>query len=75
MTMLWFVKLVGTPTIKGWGGGGERELVIVQYVEVTAPLNVVGRNLLCICVRWSTPEEIHHSACDKKPTNGNLEVW
>lgn len=30
----------------------EREVMIVQRVEVIAPPNIVDENLACICVRW-----------------------
>lgn len=46
-----FCKSCDTTTTEKWDRGEEREVAFVQYVEITAPLDAVGKNLYYICVR------------------------
>lgn len=76
--MVWFAKVV-VLRLRNGRGGEEREVTFVQYKKITAPLNAMKKNLSCICVTWSTNNEMDNSVCGKEVEHGCCEsqgvVW
>lgn len=66
MAAVWLAPVVIGLRPRSGRGGEESEFVFVFYMEVTALLDVVGKNLGSICVRCSTSAEIYHSFCGRE---------
>lgn len=53
-------KSCGTSTVDGRRGGKETEVVLVQYKDDVAHLNVREKSLSSIRLRWSTLNQTGH---------------
>lgn len=67
-------KRRGTPAIEGSERGEERELAIVQFMEVTAVLDAVEKRFGFISVRWSVSDSMPRSVCFKELKHGVSKV-
>lgn len=54
--------------------GSERVVPFVQYIKVTTPSDVDDQNFACICVRWSTSDDIYEFVCRKELEGGSIYV-
>lgn len=58
----WVGKLVALLRVKTDGNDElTTDYAYVQYMEVTRPLDYVDEVLNCVCLRWSTADEIDHT--------------
>lgn len=55
--------------------GEERGVSFVQCTEVNKPSNMVEEALHCICVMWSTIEEMQHSVRGKEMESALVRGW
>lgn len=46
----------------------------MQYMQVTVPSVIIREILGCICVRWSTSEEMAHNVCGEELEVGIVNV-
>lgn len=58
---VWFEKVLILLQLRSGRAAENREALFWQYMEVTAPFDVVEKNLSCICVRCSTSYETDRS--------------
>lgn len=71
----WFSTVVVSLPLRSWRGSEERDVAIVQNIEVTAPLYEVENNLNCIYKGLSSSEEINHGVCGKELEHRVARVW
>lgn len=67
-----FESCVTTLIVKG-RGHGETEAALMQYMEVTAPADVL-KSLGLNCVRWSASDVMDDSVCGKESKHCILKV-
>lgn len=58
-SVLWIANVLLLLNLKEQADFTERECVFLQYMECTRWLDDAERELRCVCVRWSTTEDIH----------------
>lgn len=73
--MLWIAKVVLLFSSKGQADRSERKYAFLQYMECTEPLDGIDKELGCVCLRWSTTDEIYHTISEDENREFAVGEW
>lgn len=74
VAVVWLAKVLALLELRTGREVEEKKASFVHYMELTVPWDAVMKDLGCICVRWSTSDEMYHIVCREELRNSVVKV-